>query len=118
MCDFSGFVQERHPFEMGGQFYTANLVWCQLSGFIFAFMYTAKYDGEDKIDSEIVWIGIISLALLWGVSYGAFLKSIKPEYRGTFFNNVTSHEHTRIQFFRENATDAQKFDAIFSNSDR
>jgi hypothetical protein len=61
--------------------------------------------------------GIVgALGFVWLLSFGAFLRIVKPEYRRTFVSLQSGSDYI-ISYFRDNAANAARQIEIFYNNE-
>ncbi|GMH81209.1 hypothetical protein TL16_g08858 [Triparma laevis f. inornata] len=107
IVDFTAIVHFRHPSELGGLYFTLNI----LNGLL-ALMVAIYITGQKGEDVEILWklfgVGLGATLVLWTV----FLRTIKKEYTSTFFSLESSWK-SNIKMFTTSNDDAVKI-TIFS----
>jgi hypothetical protein len=139
--DSTACVQFRHPFELGGLYYTLNAVlgqeipirqapWpcdrpCDIRGSIGATvqvaafgsvaLYVAYYVGEARLEASTLYIVVGALAAVWAVSLGVLLLTMKRKYMKTFFSTDTGGEFV-MNHFLDNAGDDEIQAEIFCNN--
>jgi hypothetical protein len=106
ICDFTGFLALRHPFEFGGLHFTLSLLWSQLSAVISVVLYQRYYDevdedvnGMHKISATALYSMILSLVVVWLVSLYGFVRNINPKYLHTFVGTMTGSQYS-VHLFR------------------
>ena len=107
ITDFTGLHQSRHPFDMGGAYWSINQMFTQI--IIWGSLYLFdKYSTIEQISLiRPLWIFIGSINFVWCMSIAAFLYYIGGKYRKTFFSSVTGRQHA-IDTFIHGHTDANK----------
>ena len=87
ICDYAGVIQFRHPSELGGMYWTVNVMLAMVMSAASVRIY---YDnGETGLDKEFAYEVVGSLCTAYVVTFGLFLALIKPGYRRTFFTAET-----------------------------
>ena len=121
LTDFTGYLQMRHSYELGGRLWTMSLLWSQLSAVVFVVLYQLHYDegeGDDKrrskIDATAMYITVASLVLVWLFSFSSFIRKINQKYLHTFFGTMTGPQYT-VHLFRTGTTDRMKMDIFTAN---
>ena len=119
MVDFTGCIQVRHSYEIGGMLFSLTLLWSLLASIGCAVLYQRYYlrspmevEGESSsgrgsgssndegvIRAKDLYTLVGALASAWLVSFVAFINLIKPEYISTFFRNQTGSQYM-IERFR------------------
>ena len=108
VVDFTALLQGRHPFEMGGLYWVANLFLAQASCYVFAYLYVVS-DASNKLSPETVWGVIVALQVIFLFSFGRFLTIIKSEYLSTFLGTVRGCDYNTRVFNDSETTDYTKF---------
>jgi len=103
--DFTGFFQMRHPFELGGLYYTGTMIQSQVASVVFAVLYTSE-KGEDALNA-IYWL-VASACVVWTCSYALFLASIEQGYMHTFIDTRSAIDYTVDKFNDPNSSDYEK----------
>ena len=83
ITDFTGFIQSRHPGELGGLYWTANLFIAVTSSFVCVWV-----GGGGRAE----WALVGAMSGAWVLTFGLFLLVMQKEYRGTFFSAMTGKE--------------------------
>jgi hypothetical protein len=78
----------RHPFELGGLYYSLSLFSSQAMSFIASFIYLATQKSH-PIPSTPMWIALSAMLTLSMMTYGLFLYNIERSYLATFFDTRT-----------------------------
>jgi hypothetical protein len=114
LTDFTGVIQFRHPGELGGAYWSLNMVLAVIVTFgCTHFYFFLKEGDEESLPQDAVWTGIYALAGSWAVTFATFLKLMKPEFRVSFFTTLTGSHYIQNCFF-ECEHDAGKVD-VFAN---
>ena len=106
VCDFTGLLQERHPYEMGGLLFSLNTIFSQ----------TVPYLAKSLVDADDAEIDrlLTSLTVVWTISAITFALSINRRYLWSFVSTETAVQYT-VRWFREADNDESKFNAVFTN---
>ena len=114
IADFTSCMHFRHPYEVGGLYFTLNL-FLPLIGLtvMLPFGLLSKTFSEDVIELLTSLTGVLGTTLI--VIVGLFIALIDKEYRHTFFSSETGAQMTRRNFLE--GTDLMKAD-VFSNTEK
>ena len=88
-------MQFRHPYDLGGFFYSLNNLISQVSIFVCGYLYH-RYAEEDekKIPASALFSGLVLLLATWICGFSIFYYTIKPEYRHTFTDTTSGAQYT------------------------
>ena len=102
IADFTGIVHMRHPGEMGGAYFTFNVM-----SSLCALLVATKVNDDRFGDMRNTWrlCGLIFLAM--GVLWTVFLRTIKKEYLGTFFSTETGFR-SNVRMFLDSTDESVK----------
>ena len=118
IVDYTGCVHFRHPYELGGFYWTFNLFLSQLTVLGSTALYISATQSADSslqndtlmsaaVDPYQLWTIVGCIGALWFFSFTAFIFSIKSEYVYTFF--TTTRGKTLASFlFLKATTDAAR----------
>jgi len=109
IVDFSGYLQLRHPYELGGVAFSVTMVWSQ----IFPFVALQIFEGDGDVKDSIALFLVCSL-VVWILLNAVFFKTINFEYVTTFFTTVIAPQYM-CELFLTSESDAAKFRAVFKN---
>ncbi|GMH88858.1 hypothetical protein TL16_g11282 [Triparma laevis f. inornata] len=114
ITDFTGIVQFRHPNEVGGMYWTLQLV-VNLGGLFIALYLCEDAGAVSKERQEKLWA--LSLFLMAGfmLTFGIFLASINKDFIHTFFSLESGSQMTQRKFF-EATGDKAKQHAVFGTN--
>jgi hypothetical protein len=108
LVDFTGFMQGRHPYEMGGAYWVWSMVITQLSALAAAWYYNVMNKGVvGGLDERTVWKIVGGISALWLISFIWLMRTIDPKYLPTFYQRMTAKQFT-IKIFRNADTDEKK----------
>jgi hypothetical protein len=108
VTDYTGIVQFRGAAEMGGIYWSANMLAANAFPFAAVAFYFAKTaPGAVVLVKKTAWRIVGSLSGAWLVFFLLFLALMKKEYRGTFFSFETGNEWA-MSFFLKGDTDAKR----------
>ena len=113
--DFTGCVQGRHPYELGGLYFMINLITTQLISFWGAYLYIEADlpEGTIKLFATFVWCSVCIPSLMFNLCFALFLLNIRREYIKTFFTTMTGPEFCCLNF-KLAKTEEDKFE-VFDN---
>ena len=126
----------RHPFQIGGLYFTLNLVMSQASVVVCAYLYVAYYQEEDtngtqsdsaalhnvtvanstatKFTEEQLQMSVGTLFAVFVVSSGLFIAKMDHRFVKTFFSTETGHAWAK-RFFLEGEDDFIKSQVLTCN---
>jgi hypothetical protein len=110
VADFTGFMQSRHPFDVGGAGWTANMVVGLVSVFVIVYVYTAQKSENDigggGVSAEMIRATTGTLVISNVLAFCVFLATIAPGYGWTFFDTRTAKQTAKDKFLM--GTDPQQ----------
>ena len=114
VVDFTLIIQFRHPFDLGGLYWTMNMVMNQL--FCFVSIYIYETFGEDTNEDMVLllWKIVGGLFVFSMLNFVLFLRLIKREYWATFFTTITGFQYV-VNNYKEAKTDELKFEVFGHN---
>jgi len=112
IIDFTGVIHFRHPYELGGLYWTGNMVLALLASFASVWIYT-KSDGAEVTKRE-AWTLVSYMGGGWLTAFGLFLLLMKKEYRRTFFSTKSGAQNT-MNYFMKGADESVKSIVITDN---
>jgi len=124
IADFTCLVQFRHPGELGGLYWTFNVI-AAIAVSLFSVDLYYKNDEREKgeikgkwlSENELwVWQGMLMMGGAWVVVFGLFLTFMRKEYRASFLSTETGCGYI-VSGFLESANDAFRV-TIFKVSER
>ena len=94
VTDLTGFVQTRHPAELGGLYWTLSMTVALGSSFGSAAICYRGGGGEEVtgIPEMRAWLIVSWLSGAWLLVFALFLKLMKKKFRGSFFTTTTGRE--------------------------
>jgi hypothetical protein len=108
LLDFTGFIQGRHPYEMGGAYWAWSMVSAPLSALAAAWYYNMMMEGvAGGLDERTIWKMIGGISVMWLISFVSLMCVVDPKYLPTFFQLMTAKQFT-IMIFRNADTDEKK----------
>jgi hypothetical protein len=90
VIDFTGNIIFRHPFEMGGAVWTANMCVGQLAVFGITYLFTAEERGGRAISDEMIWKVVFCVFGALFLSFALLLWNATPGYLQTFWDTRTA----------------------------
>jgi hypothetical protein len=113
VTDFTGYIHARHPYEMGGAYWTFNMFLALMSPFAAVYVYFRITEEEPVVEEGAMWNLVSALGGAWVATFCLFLKSMKAKYRKTFFSLETGSDIT-VSYF-ESMDDAVKSKVFTKN---
>lgn len=120
IVDFTGSPLYRHPYEMGGFYYSFTLISTPFVCFYFGSRYLAHVEDEEVqaslpsiFSSEQVYGSIGALSVLQLISFISLLKIMPKKYRSTFYSLKTGSRYC-CELFQKTREDSCKIH-IFGN---
>jgi len=83
ITDFTCVIQFRHPGELGGLYWSANMFTAVAASFVCVWV-----GGGGRAE----WALVGAMSGAWVLTFGLFLLVMQKEYRGTFFSAMTGKE--------------------------
>lgn len=114
LTDFTVSIQHRHLYEMGGLYWSCNLIIGHISCFVAVNLYSALNHAENAIDSSFLWTLVVILELSFVFFFALFLLSIKRSYISTFFTTMTGPQFA-CDVYRRAQSDEVRFDIFVHN---
>jgi hypothetical protein len=129
--DFTGVIQERHPYEMGGQVFLLSMLWAQASPYVAKDIYYSHFeadifditinDGSVKQETNLLSEETLDFVLpllttVWACAVATLVYKMDRDLLPSFFTSMTGRDYT-VGLFRTSNDESAKFDAIFSNTD-
>jgi hypothetical protein len=136
VTDFTALIQERNAFDLGGLYFSANLLLSQTSVIVCALLYHLHYEDDiaegaevtmpynatsingtaTKFTAEQLETGVGILFTIFLISFSLFMLKIERKYLWTFFSTETGHGKAK-RLFRTGKNDFEKAQ-IFTNNNR
>jgi len=109
VVDFTGCIHLRHPYELGGLYYSLTLRQAQVGSAVFAQLYVDASEGDaEALAAEMVYTVVATASVAWACSYSLFFAHIKKGYAGTFIDTRRAIQYTLDNFNDPKASDHQK----------
>jgi hypothetical protein len=109
IVDFSGCLMFRNSLELGGIYFSFNLLMTQVSVFVCVYLYHAHYAGENELDETLTSAVTAGLFALWFAIFVFLIFCvIVPEYRKTFWSFQTGRQMCQSYFLENEGDDATK----------
>ena len=96
ITDYTGLLHFRHVYEMGGAYWSMNMVLAVVASYASVWVYFAK--GEGMLVEEDTWTLVGSMSGGFGATFGLILLLMKKKYRRTFWNFKTGKDLTIERF--------------------
>lgn len=116
-ADFTLIVQYRHSMELGGIYWTVNMIANQTVCFVSVYLfnkYSEKQNEEEEGQNMIIqnlWLIVSGLLLLSMLNFATFMVLIKKEYRHTFYSTI-SGKTSHCDRWRNAKTDKEKINVF------
>ena len=98
VADFSGCLQCRHPYELGGAAFSASMVWAQILPFVVLEMhsYSVSMDSGDisNVNKNEIQLFLFCILGAWLLANIAFFCTIDISFMHTFFGTHTGEQFT------------------------
>jgi len=113
ITDFTGCIHLRHPYELGGLYYSLTLLQAQVGSAVFAKLYVDASEGDaEALTAETIYTVVATASITWACSYSLFFAHIKKGYAGSFIDTRSAIQFTVDSFNDPKASDHQKADVI------
>jgi hypothetical protein len=109
LADFTSLPHLHHPYDLGGMYYSFNLMMAFVSCWVSAYIYlnSTLIEEANKLSSDSLYGALGLLTSVAVVSFGAFILTIKREYVHTFFSPQSGSALSQ-RSFRYGETDEEK----------
>ena len=97
LTDFTGLIQTRHAYDMGGLYWCSNLILAHVSAFVAVYLYTALSTSE-LINSSFLWTLVAILEGSFLFFFAIFLRTINQSYISTFFTTATGPQYSHARY--------------------
>jgi hypothetical protein len=114
IVDFTGMIDFRDPVDLGGVYWSADMVLAVVFSFGSVFLYFRQEVESPVIGASTAWTTVGILSGIWCIGFVTFLMLMKPEYRKTFYSTQTGRD--AILDFWDSDDDAVK--AAMMNNNR
>ena len=104
LVDFTGVVHWRHPYDLGGLYWTVNMFLALLASLVSVWIYT---ESGGEVSKKEVWTLVAYMVAGWLITFGLFLQLMKKGYQRTFFSTKTGKRHS-MNYFLKGADDEMK----------
>jgi hypothetical protein len=131
LVDFTGILQERHPFEMGGLVFLANMIWSQTFPYVAKEIYYSHFQPEEfnvtltdgsaltvtnELPEENTMFLLSCLTTVWACAGALLYFNMDHRLIPSFFTTMTAPEYA-VSLFHASETDEARFNAVFTNHD-
>jgi len=108
ITDVTLIAQFRHPFELGGMYWSFNVALNQLFCFVSVYLYGKYYHASETM-MQSLWMLVSFLFVFSMLNFLGFLQLINRKYIRTFFDTQTSKSFA-VSNFHEAETDSTRFE--------
>jgi hypothetical protein len=118
VADFTAVAQFRGSGEMGGIYWTTNLVLAVLIAFAsvpFYFAFANTDDDVKRLDERTAYVVMSGTCLAFILNFAYFIYQMEPKYRRTFFSFETGVTWVH-NYFLKGATDSVRVQVSFFNN--
>ncbi|GMH52391.1 hypothetical protein TL16_g01219 [Triparma laevis f. inornata] len=113
--DFVAIAQLRHPYELGGAYWTFGLVVSVFASLLSTYFYSTVIDRDERhFEDDFLWKVVGSAAGSWVLLFIVFIQSIKEDYISTFFSSKRGADMT-MDYFIENESDEIRANVFLCN---
>ena len=109
ITDFTLIIQFRHPFELGGAYWSFNVFSNQCFCFLSVHLFGTYSNNASEEVLEVLWQVVGGLFIFSMLNFGLFLKSINQEYLWSFFNTLTGKQFA-VLTYHEAESDEMRFE--------
>ena len=106
--DFTLNPQFRHQMDLGGAYWTFNMIAHQLFCFVSVYLLQEYGENVDEARVNALWIIVSTLFVITNVNFGWFLTLINKKYLITFFDTRTGQQFL-CDVFRNAKSDGRSF---------
>ncbi len=118
IADYTGIVQFRGSAEMGGIYWSFNMLTAVATPFaVVGFYFSVMNPEKFALTRGTAWRIVGSLSGSWLVSFLLFLKLMKKKYRSTFLSFETGNDWA-MSFFLKGDTDAKRVKPLRLNTNK
>ena len=96
ITDFTGLIHFRHPYDLGGVYWTCNVFLALLASFASVWIYFEH--GGSEVAKREAWTMVGCMGGAWLTAFGLFLLLMKKEYQNTFFSTKSGKQNTMNYF--------------------
>jgi len=114
VTDFTGLIQSRHPGELGGLYWSLNVLSAFVMSAASVVVYYEKGDG-DIMEQADAWTLAGVLVGAWILVFCVFLALSKKKYRVTFWSTKTGCQFV-MDYFLKGTDDAVRSEIFMNNS--
>ena len=100
------------PFELGGAYWSINVILNQAFCFVSVYLYQDYGEDSSRDTVETLWKVGGGLLVFSMFNFGLFLKSINPRYTHTFFSSESGHQFC-ANYFLEGTSEEVKCSVFY-----
>ena len=98
LVDYTGCIHFRHPLDFGGAHFIGNTILNFGSCYMAIGVYAEYYTGEDKLDSNIMFLALGAMSTAWVLAAAAFVLIIDHKYLVTFVSMQSGRQYVIHNF--------------------
>ena len=104
IADFTGMLQARHPYELGGAYWLFNMIYTQASVFVVLAVRAKRDVDDDKLafQQNDLWLIAGILLGLWILAIIMLLYFSEEGFQHTFYQRLTGFEFSKQRFISGN----------------
>jgi len=116
ITDYTGVVQFRGSAEIGGVYWTFNMLMAIAATFASVHIHFKSVEKDDQAISEgTAWAFASVFGGAWAAVFLIFLFLMKKKYRGTFFSLQTGNDYVQNYFLEKQNTDERRASIVKKN---
>jgi len=113
ITDYTGVVQLRASGELGGAYWTLNMLLAIAMTFASVYI-DFESDVDEAMSEETAWLAVSLLGGAWLTVFLTFLVLMKKKYRATFLSLQTGNDYFQNYFLKTN-TDERRAGIVKKN---
>jgi len=115
ITDYTGVVQFRGSGELGGAYWTFNMLMAIAATFASVHFHFKSLEKGEAISEGTAWTAANVLGGAWVAVFLAFLVLMKKKYRVTFFSLQTGNDYFQNYFLKTENTDERRASIVKKN---
>jgi len=114
ITDYTGCVHFRAAVEMGGFYWTVNMVLSVVVSFASVWLYFDEVGDEGGLQQDFAWRVVGGVSIAWIVLFAIFMMVINGAYWGTFYSTQTGNAWAQQAFLDKAAGPEKRATEIIS----